>query len=97
MSKRSEFELYGDILEAVREDISKNGTARLTRIQGRVNVPFDRFKIYMENLKKSNLLELREIEGHEEILLTSKAFEYLSEYERVKNFLVAFGLQDVPL
>jgi predicted transcriptional regulator len=96
MSKRSKFELYGDILEAIRTDVARNGSARITRVQGRVNVPFDRFKLYLENLRKSNLVQIREVGDHEEIELSPKAYEYLSEYEHVRNFLVAFGLQDVP-
>ena len=97
MSKRSKFELYGDILEAIREDISKNGSARLTRVQVRVSVPFDRFKSYVDSLSRSRLIEIIQIDGHEELRLTPKGFEYLAEYEHVNDFLSAFGLQDVPL
>lgn len=95
MSKRSRFELFGDILEAIREDISKNGNARLTRVQGKVNVPYDRFKGYIENLRQTGLIEIEEKDGFQEIRLTGKAFTYLDEYARVKNFMVAFGLEKV--
>lgn len=95
MSKRSKFELFGDILEAIREDISKNGNARLTRVQSKVNVPYDRFKGYVENLRQTGLIELEEIDGFQEIRLTGKAFTYIDEYTRVKNFMLAFGLERV--
>ena len=96
MSKRSKFEIYGDILEAIRADISTNGSARLTRVQIKVNVPYDRFKAYIDNLSGSKLIEIARGENHEEITITGKGFEYLAQYEHVNNFLVAFGLQDVP-
>lgn len=95
MSKRSRFELFGDILEAIREDISKNGNARLTRVQSKVNVPYDRFKGYVESLRQTGLIELEEIDGYQEIRLTGKAFTYIDEYSRVKNFMLAFGLERV--
>ena len=96
MSKRSKFELYGDILEAIRADISTNGSARLTRVQIKVNIPYDRFKAYIDNLSSSKLIDIAQSENHDEIQITSKGFEYLSQYEHVNNFLVAFGLADVP-
>ncbi len=95
MSKRSKFELFGDILEAIREDISKNGNARLTRVHGKVNVPYDRFKIYIENLRENGLVEIYAKEGYQEIQLTGRAFVYIDEYNRVKNFMLAFGLESV--
>jgi len=95
VSKRSKFELFGDILEAIREDISRNGSARLTRVHGKVNVPYDRFKIYIENLRQAGLIEIEEKEGYQDMRLTDKAFSYLNEYTRVKNFMVAFGLQKI--
>lgn len=95
MSKRSKFELFGDILVAVREDISKNGNARLTRVHSKVNVPYDRFKGYVENLKQVGLIEIEEEKGVQEIRLTSRSLMYLNEYARVKTFMVAFGLEKV--
>lgn len=96
MSKRSKFEIYGDILTAIRMDISTNGSARLTRVQTKVNVPYDRFKSYVDSLVSSRLVEISFDNGHEEIQITGKGFEYLAEYEHVNSFLSAFGLEDVP-
>lgn len=95
MSKRSRFELFGDILVAIREDISRNGNARLTRVHSKVNVPYDRFKGYVESLKRVGLIEIEEENGIQEMRLTSRALVYLGEYARVKTFMVAFGLENV--
>jgi predicted transcriptional regulator len=92
--KRSKFELYGDILLAIRSEIDRNGAARLTRVYGRSNVPYDRFKSYMEDLNKNNLIQMCQVENHEEIRLTTRGVEYIQEYSRVNKFLIAFGLQE---
>ena len=96
MRKRSRFELYGDILEAIQDDINRNRTARLTRVYGKSNVPYDRFKGYISNLKDNNLIEILEVGDHAEIKLTERGLEYIEEYARVTNFLIAFGLQEKP-
>ena len=94
MRKRSKFELYGDILVAIRDDISRNNSARLTRVYGKANVPYDRFKAYISDLKTNNLIKVVPVENHEELKLTERGIEYLKEYVRVNNFLIAFGLQE---
>jgi predicted transcriptional regulator len=94
MHKRSRFELYGDILVAIRDDIARNNSARLTRVYGKANVPYDRFKGYINDLRENSLIELVLIDGHEEMKLTKRGLEYLEEYARVNKFLVTFGLQE---
>jgi predicted transcriptional regulator len=92
--KRSRFELYGDILVAIREDISMNSAARLTRVYGKANVPYDRFKGYINDLIKNDLIESMVVDGHEEMRLTKRGLEYIEEYARVNKFLLSFGLQE---
>jgi predicted transcriptional regulator len=92
--KRSKFELYGDILVAIREDINRNSAARLTRVYGKANVPYDRFKGYINDLKTNDLIEITTVDDHEEMRLTKRGLEYIEEYARVNKFLVAFGLQE---
>jgi predicted transcriptional regulator len=94
LRKRSKFELYGDILEAITSDIRKNNSARLTRVHGRVNVPYDRFKGYIADLKEKNLIEVLNVDDHEELKLTNRAKEYIDEYTHVKKFMITFGLQE---
>ncbi|MGI0080676.1 MAG: winged helix-turn-helix domain-containing protein [Nitrososphaerales archaeon] len=94
MHKRSRFELYGDILLAIREDVDKNSTARLTRVYGKANVPYDRFKGYINDLRKNALIEISVVNDHEEIKVTKRGFEYIQEYVHVDKFLIAFGLRE---
>jgi predicted transcriptional regulator len=92
--RRSKFELYGDILLAIRRDIDENNSARLTRVYGKSNVAYDRFKGYIDDLKKNNLIDISTVEDHEEIKLTPRGLEYIEEYARVNKFLAAFGLSE---
>jgi predicted transcriptional regulator len=94
MHKRSRFELYGDILLAVSQDIRDHASARLTRVYGKSNVPCDRFKGYISDLRTNSLIEILLVDNHEEIKLTKRGLEYLQEYVRVNRFLKAFGLQE---
>jgi predicted transcriptional regulator len=94
LHKRSRFELYGDILVGIRQDIQSNSSARLTRVYGKSNVPYNRFKSYINDLKKNSLIEIMNVNNHEEIKLTNRGLEYIQEYYRVNKFLKAFGLQE---
>ncbi len=93
--KRSKFELYGDILVAIKKDINRNSSARLTRVHSQVNVAYDRFKEYIDDLRKNSLIELRVVAGHEEITLTERGDRFIDEYVHVKDFLADFGLLEV--
>jgi predicted transcriptional regulator len=94
LHKRSKFELYGDILLAIRQDIDENSSARFTRVYGKSNVPYDRFKGYINDLRKNNLIDISVVGNHEEIKLTNRGREYIEEYIRVNRFLTAFGLSE---
>lgn len=94
MRKRSTFELYGDILIAIRTDIATNSAARPTRVYGRSNVPYDRFRRYLEDMKNKGLIEIMNVDHHEELKLTSQGSEFIEEYLRVNKFLAAFGLRE---
>ena len=73
---------------AIREDIGKNGEARFTRVQSMANVPYARFKDYVEKLKTKGFLNVTETR----IELTESGRNYLKDYEQMKRFLATFGL-----
>ena len=62
--------------------------ATVTGIQTKVNVPFVRFKEYIQDLEKKGLL----IKDGTEIMLTEKGVQYLKEYRKVREFLEKFGM-----
>jgi predicted transcriptional regulator len=86
--RRGRFEIYADIMLAIKEDALRNGEARATRVQTMSNVPYSRFKEYLEVLRSKGLLSIVETT----IALTPAGLAYLKDYEKVKEFLITFGL-----
>jgi predicted transcriptional regulator len=85
-SRRDKMMIYGDLLSVLR----KNGFGEkhlLTKVQVQINVPYDRLKGYIGDLKNLGL-----IEDEETLELTEKGKEYLKEYKRIRNFMARMGL-----
>ena len=59
----------------------------LTRIQVKINVPFDRLKNYLSELNDLGL-----IENKNTLKLTEKGKQYLEEYENVLDFMKRMGI-----
>jgi len=78
--------IYGDLLFILYSE-SKKEKVVLTRVQLKINVPFDRLKTYIADLKELGL-----IEDESSLKLTEKAKLYLREYETVLDFMKRMGL-----
>jgi predicted transcriptional regulator len=86
ISRRDKLKIYGDLLSALN-DQSKTEKIVLTRVQARINVPFDRLKKYI-----SELIDLGLIKENISFELTEKGKQYLMEYERILKFMKNMGL-----
>ncbi|MCW4018412.1 MAG: winged helix-turn-helix domain-containing protein [Candidatus Bathyarchaeota archaeon] len=86
ISRRDKLKIYGDLLSALNRE-TKTEKIVLTRVQLQINVPFDRLKKYVYEL-----VELGLIQSENEPKLTIKGKEYLSEYEKVLDFMKHMGL-----
>jgi predicted transcriptional regulator len=86
ISRRDKLKIYGDLL-SVLSDEDKNEKIVLTRVQIRINVPFDRLKNYI-----FQLIELGLIQDETSLRLTEKGRQYLIEYERVLDFMKRMGI-----
>ena len=86
ISRRDKLKIYGDLL-TVLNDESKNDRIVLTRVQVRINVPFDRLKKYI-----SELVELGLITDENSLGLSEKGKQYLREYEKILDFMKRMGL-----
>ena len=84
--RRDKLKIYGDLLSELRSE-AKSEKVVLTHIQVRINVPFDRLKNYITELKNLNL-----IEDETSLKLTEKGKQYLQEYERILYFMKRMGL-----
>jgi predicted transcriptional regulator len=54
----------------------------------KTNVPFVRFKEYLQDLQQKDLVKYDE----NQINITLKGIQYLSEYKKVNAFMEKFGL-----
>jgi len=84
--RRDKFKIYGDLLSAL---YYTSGAEKLvlTQIQVKINVPFDRLKTYITEIKDLGL-----IQDGASLKLTEKGIEYLREYEKILNFMKRMGL-----
>ncbi len=78
--------IYGDLLAVLNAE-SKNERIVLSRIQIQMNVPFDRLKAYIAELKGLGL-----VDDENSLRLTTKGKEYLREYRKVLEFIKRMGL-----
>jgi len=87
MSKRARPQIFAEILKAIIEEAEISGEVKITRIQSKVYVPFDRFKEYLVEMREKGLIE----EGS--LKVTEKGLKYVEHYKSVKEFLERFGLE----
>jgi predicted transcriptional regulator len=86
LARRDKMKIYHDILSTIQDEANR-GTIVLTRIQQKTNVPFDRLKTYLTELRELGL-----IQGESSPKLTEKGKQFLSEYEKVLDFMKRMGL-----
>jgi predicted transcriptional regulator len=86
-ARRDKVKIYGDILSAIQDESKGEQKIILTRIQQKTNVPFDRLKTYLSELR-----ELGMIRDESSPKLTKKGQQFLTEYEKVLDFMKRMGL-----
>ena len=86
LPRRDKLKIYGDLLFILYTE-SKKEKVVLTHIQLKTNVPFDRLKTYIAELKELGL-----IQDETSLKLTDKGKLYLREYETVLDFMKRMGL-----
>lgn len=86
LPRRDRMKIYGDLL-FIMSDEAKTGRVVLTRVQLRMNVPFDRLKAYLDDVRGLGF-----IEQDPSFKLTDKGRQYLREYEMVLDFMKRMGL-----
>ncbi len=56
-ARRTKMKIYGDLLFILKAEKSNTDKIVLTRVQAKMNVPFDRLKSYISDLEDLNLIE----------------------------------------
>jgi predicted transcriptional regulator len=83
--RRDKLKIYGDLLSVLNVE-SKNEKIVLTWVQVKINVPFDRLKSYISDLKELGL-----IQDESTLRLTEKGKQFLREYDSVIDFMKRMG------
>jgi predicted transcriptional regulator len=78
--------IYGDLLSALYSE-SHTEKVVLSQVQVQIKVPFDRLKIYI-----TELVNLGLVQNATSLKLTEKGIQYLTEYNKVLNFMKRMGL-----
>jgi predicted transcriptional regulator len=86
LPRRDKLKIYGDLLFNLYHE-AKTEKVVLSRVQLRINVPFDRLKTYISDLEELGL-----IEDETSLKLTEKGKQYVREYEAVLDFMKRMGL-----
>jgi predicted transcriptional regulator len=84
--RRDRLKIYGDLLAVLNAE-AKNEKIVLCRIQVQLNVPHDRLKTYILELRDLGL-----IQDENSFRLTEKGKEYLREYKKVLEFIKRMGI-----
>ena len=85
--RRDKFKIYGDLLSALYYYPSTEKVV-LTQIQVKINVPFDRLKTYITEIKELGL-----IQDETSLKLTEKGMQYLRMYYKILDFMKRMGLE----
>ena len=88
--KRERLEVIYDILKVIKDN---NNSIKPTPLLRFSNLSFNSYKeYYSELLAKKFIKEMEDKKGKKFITLTDKGFDYLSEYNVIKNFIRDFDL-----
>jgi len=79
--------IYGDLLSILGVESRSIEKVVLTRVQAKLNVPFDRLKHYISDLQDLDL-----IEDQVSYKLTQKGKQYLNEYVTILDFMERMGI-----
>jgi predicted transcriptional regulator len=86
IARRDKMKIYGDLLAILHAERKKKKIV-LTHLQLKLNVPYDRLKIYLTQLKELGL-----IQDETSPKLTAKGKQYIREYEKVLDFMKRMGI-----
>ena len=84
--RRDKLKIYNDLL-SILEAESKKEEVLITKIQVKLNVPFDRFKRYLTQLEELGLIEYESSPK-----LTKKGRKYIRDYKKVIDFMKTVGI-----
>ena len=90
--RRTRIDIISDILSAIQ---AKNGRIKPTHLLYKANLSYQLLSEYLEELQKKQLVD-EELVGKKqekkEIILTEKGYDFINQYNKMKEFQESFGL-----
>jgi len=87
--KRDRLEIIHDILDSIRK---KNNRIKPTHLLYKSNLSYNMMKQYLDELMVADLVNDGESKEGKYYTLTAKGFEYLQQYQKIREFTESFGL-----
>ena len=84
--KRNKMEIYNDILSSIKLELT-SGEAKPTRVQSRSNLAYDKLARYLDELEGKKMIM------QEPLVITEKGHDFLQDYNRIKDFVLAMGVK----
>jgi predicted transcriptional regulator len=82
--KRTKFQIYLDILEALSEELKSEPNPQPSKIAHKANLPYDRFRSYFDYLVQLGLISSN---PGTKLAITERGEEYIREVRRHNEFL----------
>jgi predicted transcriptional regulator len=91
-SKRDRLEIINDMLSIIRD---KGDRIKPTQIMYKANLSHQMLNDYMaELITKEFIIEKKDKAGKRTYTLTDKGYNFLKDYQMIRNFMQSYGLSE---
>ena len=87
--RRGKLEIINDMLKSIQ---NKGGKIKPTHLLYKSNLSHSKMKEYIEELTSKEMIGETQDKGKKMIMITDKGYDFLLEFERIKEFSDSFGL-----
>lgn len=87
--KRTKLEVIRDVLLVLKE----HGNVKITHLIYKSNLSYVIIKEYIKELSEKGMIEMNEEKGKNFFTITPRGAQFLREFEKIKIFSEAYGLE----
>ncbi len=87
--RRGKLEIINDMLNSIK---NKGGQIKPTHLLYKSNLSHSKMKVYLAELMDKGMVEEHLKKNKKMFAITDKGYEFLLEFERIKEFSDSFGL-----